>query len=126
VAVADLVLVRSMRLPVFTVAVCLMACVIRQADATGLRDLPRNTHVDHRVHLSARDRDQIVRLIATRTSQHIFSIYLYGPDKVWVSCGYNDLVAGKHPMRGDGFILQRTSSGWKIVEQLNWSDQFAT
>jgi hypothetical protein len=91
-------------------------------NSQALRDFPSDAKIDHRVQLSPQERDQIVRLIASKTSQRIHGVWWDGPDKILVSCGYNDLVQGKHPLRGDGFILQRTKSKWKIIEQPNWVD----
>jgi hypothetical protein len=115
-----------MRFVLVSSPVLVAGCVHGESDAKAARDVPPGTYIDHRVHLSGKDRNQIVRLVAQRTSQHIDHVWWDGPDKLLVCCGYNDVVAGKHPMRGDAFILQRTSSGWKITEQPNWVDQFAT
>ena len=82
-----------------------------------MRDFPPATYIDKRVHLSAKDRDQIVSLVTQRASQPIDHVWWDGPDKILVRCGHNDLVANKHPMSDDAFILQRTSSGWKIIDQ---------
>jgi hypothetical protein len=112
-----------MRTLLVRLTVALAACAFGECDAAALHNVPPNAYVDHRVHLSVQDRDQVVQLIATRTSQHISSVWWGGGSaKIFVMCGYNDLVAGKHPMKGDAFFLQRTSSGWKITGQPNWSE----
>ena len=115
-----------MRVLVVSLAVLVAACVHGESDAKASRDFPPGTYIDHRVHLSAKDRDQVVRLVAQRSSQSIDHVWWDGPDKILVCCGYNDLVAGKHPMRGDAFILHRRSSRWEIIEQPNWIDQSET
>jgi hypothetical protein len=109
-----------MRVLLLAIAGFTAAAVQVQSSEQATPYFPLAARIDSRIHLSAAERADIVRLVAQRTSQRIGGVWWTAPDKILICCGCYDTVADVNAKGGAGhlFALQRTASGWKIVPGL--------
>ena len=105
------------------IRVALLGCILMLAAcASGPPDLPpgsgfpRDASVDPRLHLTGSDRTQIARLVAAETKEPIRMVWRAGgPDKILVTWGPIDLTHPQAWAKGNGFMMQRAGSTWKVT-----------
>src|ERR1700716_1634749 len=103
------------RLILISRLVMIAACASGAPDLPPGSGFPPKAEVDRRLNLSASDRVQIARLVATETSEPINAVSQgENPSKILVTCGKLNLMHPRQWMKGPAFIMQRSGSSWKI------------
>jgi hypothetical protein len=98
----------------------LTGCASGPPDLPAGSGFPRDASVDPRLNLNGSDRVQIARLVAAETSDPIRMVWRAGgPDKIMVTWGPIDLTHPKPWAKGNGFMMQRIGSTWKVTGRMD-------
>lgn len=110
-----------MRRWLLTATLLFAGCSYNPLDSASPHRLPASVDVDKRLHLSSEDCAQIYRLVVRQTNQQIDSIYPgVKKDTVEVICGYGEELSYGSRVTGDEFTVEKTATGWKVVDKGSW------